>query len=510
MCSEHPGDYVHGSSLKSHYKSSSKRSRSRHHPGGEDDHKSRKPRKEDSHERKLYDRIGELKADLKYWKNMCFDSEDDLKDSRSETVQALVRYGELEDDFRDAQLELLEQGDPAPNGQYQLELQRLRQESEDLKRRMDSQGERNGFGNQGQRWGGAAGMPMHGNQRISPGAIRQENEELKRRNQALEAELNSTQTHLQQSTAENSRVNSLLTTRTMELKGAQTFLSKADLFSVGDVKRMLNTLNVEIFQCSCWIAEKVFASPNDLGSGSIDKEQLDVVDRHIGNRMRSSLQKSLVTGKASLLLQLALQVVLVSHCKKVLERFDPRNDATDMAFQEAYRSICAKEDAAVAGRWRALTIAQFTQGRNFDFDASAVPSVIMAVVCIGGGSDNPGTALAQSIKEHLEPIEKALNILKHAVSQGITSMELLPQVWPCEHPYDKSMMQAEYLEGKKVDHGKLNGQPIGGTIDLGLQSVTTIRRQDGSLERRTDIAVLPKVVLSETLAEIVDDSDDGN
>jgi hypothetical protein len=47
----------------------------------------------------------------------------------------------------------------------------------------------------------------------------------------------------------------LLETRTLELKGAETFLTKADVLSGADVIGMLNTLNSEIYQTAALVAE---------------------------------------------------------------------------------------------------------------------------------------------------------------------------------------------------------------------------------------------------------------
>jgi DNA repair exonuclease SbcCD ATPase subunit len=47
----------------------------------------------------------------------------------------------------------------------------------------------------------------------------------------------------------------LLETRTLELKGAETFLTKADALSGADVIGMLNTLNSEIYQTAALVAE---------------------------------------------------------------------------------------------------------------------------------------------------------------------------------------------------------------------------------------------------------------
>ncbi|TFK20847.1 hypothetical protein FA15DRAFT_599018 [Coprinopsis marcescibilis] len=334
-----------------------------------------------------------------------------------------------------------------------------------------------------------------------------ENEELQRRNRNVEGELKDARTQLPESMADHANTNALLDARTAELKGAQTFLNKADLFSVGDVKRMLTTLNAEILQCSAWIVDKVFDLLGDIGQGNVTKEDLRVVDMSIGKQLRSTLEKNLVTANDPLPLQVALQVVPINHCSNILRKFDPTNDTANTAFQATYDLICATHDVAIAGRWRSIAMAQLTNSQKFGFDMSAVVSTIQTVISVAGGSrtrqsDPSCSTFVQSIEEHLEPVKKAVAILKHAIGQGITSLDLLPLVWAYSQPYDWKIMELSYGdEGEKACEGRL-GTGIIGTIDIGLEIVSK-RGHDGPARAETDIVVFPKIVLPETLEEVM-------
>jgi len=67
----------------------------------------------------------------------------------------------------------------------------------------------------------------------------------------------------------------LLETRTLELKGAEAFLTKADALSGADVIKMVNTLNSEIYQTAALVAESFeFKEKKDESPGW--REVIDV------------------------------------------------------------------------------------------------------------------------------------------------------------------------------------------------------------------------------------------
>lgn len=80
----------------------------------------------------------------------------------------------------------------------------------------------------------------------------------------------------------------LLKTRTLELKGAEAFLTKTDALSGADIIRMLNTLNSEIYQTAALVAESFeFKEQKSEGRGwrevkEVEKTKGEVEDTEGG------------------------------------------------------------------------------------------------------------------------------------------------------------------------------------------------------------------------------------
>jgi hypothetical protein len=87
-------------------------------------------------------------------------------------------------------------------------------------------------------------------------------ESTQRRNQMLEEQVEqqaeeerALRDEVRQMKAKHAQAVQLLETRTLELKGAEAFLTKADALSGADIIGMLNTLNSEIYQTAALVAE---------------------------------------------------------------------------------------------------------------------------------------------------------------------------------------------------------------------------------------------------------------
>jgi hypothetical protein len=108
----------------------------------------------------------------------------------------------------------------------------------------------------------------------------------------------------------------LLRSRTLELEGAQAFLTKADLLSGAEVIAMVETLNAEIFQVTSVVAdsygfEERIAAREELNGTK--KPPRHVLGQKMVQLLKSTRGEDLVT-----VVQIALQSCMVTYCAEVV------------------------------------------------------------------------------------------------------------------------------------------------------------------------------------------------
>lgn len=137
--------------------------------------------------------------------------------------------------------------------------------------------------------------------------------------------------------------------------------------------------------------------------------------------------------------------------------------------------------------------------------------MLKVMIAAGASRMSPSyPGLYASMKSRLALIEKSVYTLKQAISEGITSADIVPFSWPSGTPYDGGAgMENMYPEARgeqalAAEEAALNGRPIIGTAEFGLHKVTVVRLQDGSVFRQKDMLTKPKVVLAQTLDEVVE------
>lgn len=166
--------------------------------------------------------------------------------------------------------------------------------------------------------------------------------ELQSANSKLEARVRQLEEQLQRTQSKYGETTALLNVRSAELKGAQVFLSKADLYAGGEIIQMINALNEEIFQCCANIAEGVVGEPEKFveDESTLADCRSRVTDL-IGQRMVTLLEASRdVANGDTLPLQTALQILLVTFCEGVLMAFDYEDTALDNKLSLIYESAC--------------------------------------------------------------------------------------------------------------------------------------------------------------------------
>jgi hypothetical protein len=108
--------------------------------------------------------------------------------------------------------------------------------------------------------------------------LREEVDKLQKREHALAERLHRRDQEIERLRAEVDRMHvekkrtaQLLATRTMELKGAQTFLTREDALSCAEVIDITNALNAEIFQAAAHIADTF--SLDERGAGIVENKE---------------------------------------------------------------------------------------------------------------------------------------------------------------------------------------------------------------------------------------------
>ena len=177
---------------------------------------------------------------------------------------------------------------------------------------------------------------------------RSENNRLRHDNQALqeelrrkEQEMKALQTASHHKEANHSQVVALLETRTSELKGAQTFLTKADTFSGADVILMVEGLNADILETAAYMTDTF-----DFGQSSqaISTGRQQSVHESIESDLGKIMTKLLVQHERDqTLIQIAVQACLSHWCHYIASVWiiDAENTGLNGILIHLYENICA-------------------------------------------------------------------------------------------------------------------------------------------------------------------------
>jgi hypothetical protein len=147
------------------------------------------------------------------------------------------------------------------------------------------------------------------------------NQDLEIQVRRLSEELHGVAGQLRQAETFRQQTLELLEAKTLELKGAQMFLSKEDSLSGADVLAMVTSLNAEILQVAAFMADSLENLERCHGG---DVEIPDVTGVKLGEDIVRALkprQQRLKFDPMSV--QIALQVSLAKACKEMVESWIP-------------------------------------------------------------------------------------------------------------------------------------------------------------------------------------------
>lgn len=159
---------------------------------------------------------------------------------------------------------------------------------------------------------------------------------LSAQNQKLEGELKKTK-------AEQRDSIELLRVRTSELKGAQAFLTKADILSGAEVIKLVDALNGEIMQTSAVMAESFIIEEKKLEEGK-DGESEDMSEVYVrageivGYRMAELLRTS-EHHEDPILVQMGLQTAMAGYTHWVISSWCFESPEDERMLSEVYARV---------------------------------------------------------------------------------------------------------------------------------------------------------------------------
>lgn len=129
----------------------------------------------------------------------------------------------------------------------------------------------------------------------------------------------------------------LLNDRTLELQGAQAFLSKADTLSGAEVIRLVEELNQEIMQTAAFISDSFDFARKPEHADEI-KEASSRTSELIGTTM-TSLLSTVQHGEDPLLIQVALQAATVEFSRWIIMTWDFDGLQAEQPLAEIYNDV---------------------------------------------------------------------------------------------------------------------------------------------------------------------------
>jgi len=149
--------------------------------------------------------------------------------------------------------------------------------------------------------------------------------ELRKQAEDLEKKLEHTR-HSHQKQAEelhraadqHDQTRDLLKTRTLELSGAQAFLSKADTLSGAEVIAMVEAYNQEVLQAAAFMADSFTFEKSEESEESEEMQEATREASRILGRTFVNHLKSAGHGEDPTLVQIALQACIHSFCRRII------------------------------------------------------------------------------------------------------------------------------------------------------------------------------------------------
>ncbi|KAG6810507.1 hypothetical protein H0H92_011558 [Tricholoma furcatifolium] len=289
----------------------------------------------------------------------------------------------------------------------------------------------------------------------------------------------------------------LLELRTSELKGDETFLTKADTISGADVIGLITTLNSEICQTAAMVAETFEFKAKVEGAGrggeavngfaEIHASAVDMVGPRLVEMLSSSEHREDPT-----LVQIALQAAMVAYSNWIIKSWNLEDPECDMGISKVYKGIRDGEEQAVSGRWRALTRKYLPRTSCHELSLLFVDAFIN--ILLVADVLLPHAQLQKAIEtrftERISIIVDSAQKLRKAIGEEITSFDF--EIAFVNHDTVFSPDDMDDAFASEFEKGRQNIEPVLCTTELGLEKFER-RTEKGGWE--STILVRPKIVL---------------
>ncbi|RXW14378.1 hypothetical protein EST38_g11476 [Candolleomyces aberdarensis] len=332
-------------------------------------------------------------------------------------------------------------------------------------------------------------------------------------------------------------------------------LRPVDKRAATDIKRLVNTVNQEIFECAAYLSDVIVNEELAPGTDrqthreTVIKAVADDAQKILGEQLAQRLAEESVDGpkkdevskeetKAKkneedneekeekekeekeengegkgkekekerekvnpLLVQIAMQIALTNWARTFARRWTSLADVKNYnAFlSELHNRIRDHEDQALSGLWRSLT-RTYTPFSIQNWQDSLTTS-IFSVMNIAGWTTRPEIEMSQ-IEKRLEVIIQPLVELRKAAGEDVVSADLEIAIVKPGITFDSSWMEDAYTneaDGSSIKQE--SAKPVIGATGIGLGRHAMKRNGMGEVQRIAEIWCPPKVVLEKTLQE---------
>ncbi|PPR01386.1 hypothetical protein CVT24_006224 [Panaeolus cyanescens] len=340
-----------------------------------------------------------------------------------------------------------------------------------------------------------------------------ETETLKRQNRSLSEKVNqlSTANHklegeLQRIRTEFEGTTDLLRRRTTELKGAQTFLTKADQIAGADVIRLVEELNAEVMQTAATMAEGVQIEEKKLQPGgkelesNVTREADARTEEYIGPRL-TELLKTSEHHEDPILVQIALQAGMAAYVHWAISSWCFESQDDEHMLSEIYARVRETEEQAVSGRWRQLTRTHLQRMFVPTPDLSVGMVEMFTNVFLTAGLKGDAISIQQRLINHfmdrIQLVCRLAQQLNKHIGEGVTSCDL-----EVLFIADGAPFHSHTMEDSVGSDGIINDQEhVVCTTDLGLVRAEKISGTVGDWHEA--VLLKPKVVLQSGLAGLI-------
>ncbi|KAK0448947.1 uncharacterized protein EV420DRAFT_1750841 [Desarmillaria tabescens] len=299
--------------------------------------------------------------------------------------------------------------------------------------------------------------------------IQSERNRLQHENDRLHRELHRTREILHNQQIQHQEDRRLLQSRGKELESTRPFLDKTDAHSFADIKSMMGSLNSEIHQLAAYMSDTLFDSgkreeiADEEANHSMKRAKYYLDDRILALLMRRDADDAEKSG----VLQVAFQAALLFECTDYLGVWDLDPAENDM-LRDLHARVQESNTAAVAGRWRALTITMskyHSSSKAEQYLSHRLGRQLEKVILLGGWAiRNIPEALRNAFGERITEITKLAIKLDRAIKEGITSQDLYAHFVGPGEKYDSGTMNGAYGNPKTTD------ETVSCTCELGLKS----------------------------------------